>query len=1256
MAFSHNLHILLGKNAGQNISRIKEYVNKYGCEYIDGSGKPVTDFLKFLLLNDDEQFYSAEKKKIEKDVFISGIEDEYIAELVPCETVLDAFSLGQLRFFFEERFVQTVNMQSRGDGKLHVCIHVPLFIENCWEKAKLILEAIHETGSNYTVDLLLIAADLASLYIEEEDILRDEIENLNKLSATTLKEIADTKVSGKFDKFDNIILVSNKNESGIALNLNRDSYANLIGEYALATTTFYSQIYHAAFLNATRTERPVLGLGISMLHFDRFYFVQYMLKKAYSHILKREGLDKQNVDINVVAPRVQDILGENINVFTSLYNSEVQPRIDRKMPHDEIRAEIQPIIEREINNLHDKFLEYLNSEEICLPEKRAILAQLLGEDDVILSGALVDGENHAILDDCRQEALDNFIEANNALYNYTIVKTTNTENNTQNQCEEHPLRKFARLSSGSGASVESAMVKLSGIKQKRDEIKTGAAYIRNMEEQLKTLGYSIKTEEESRKRLTKDGFEFEGETFYVMPKNIEVPLNETYEPKTDNLPEEVDLRKMFTPIKNQGSLGSCSAFAMVSIYEYILKKNEKCDTDLSELFAYHNARVRANKSVDAEDGSSLYDIVMGMGEQGICLEKYHPYTVDRNAAEPSLEAKTDAETRKVTKALNVERKIDHIKAAVAEGYPVAISLCIYDSFATNTGFVSYPSDAELKGDAGYHAMVVCGYSDKEKVFVVRNSWGEDFGDNGYCYIPYSYIGNDSLLNVACIITEISLAELKVGGLVENTPVSFNREDSKVLVALLKNQIEEEKKHLTMVRSKLAEQRQEYLALVTNVGNPNIQKELIKGTKERLALELEDLSKKRTNLINERHQKLERHNENKVLFWKLIGGISGAIVIIFTLLNLYIENKDVLNYLGFFNAIQVASVAFLLIMPFVNKKMGEGIPEDILPFYDNEVGKVKKYWLLSVIALVVVYIFLSLYKVIKEPYDVAFGWQLALVLLGFVPFVCLMIIHNGISKQIENSYDNKQNEVEHERLKKEDELECLDTFMFTSSVILDKDTKLISNLNNTYSYLYSYVQNLRIWYEENEAIEEIPPLNRQPFMSLTDNSCLDAFFKSSSDDLTSEVKLYELFRNYKDMSDRGIVSLKNSLKEKMKIELMRKTEDFSIYDYATETRTFTYVNKEYVNLNQQLQNMDLNSEIFVQLNNRVQNNFSKNTSCKMLFRGVTDNANKTQWDNSVNDNFSGGNPMVYDIASQSKMFVIRIEALDLKEIRMLRVLK
>jgi hypothetical protein len=41
-------------------------------------------------------------------------------------------------------------------------------------------------------------------------------------------------------------------------------------------------------------------------------------------------------------------------------------------------------------------------------------------------------------------------------------------------------------------------------------------------------------------------------------------------------------------------------------------------------------------------------------------------------------------------------------------------------------------------------MLAVGYSDAQRVFVVRNSWGQRWGDKGYCYIPYDYMTDPSL--------------------------------------------------------------------------------------------------------------------------------------------------------------------------------------------------------------------------------------------------------------------------------------------------------------------------------------------------------------------------------------------------------------------------------------------------------------------------------------------------------------------------------
>lgn len=52
-------------------------------------------------------------------------------------------------------------------------------------------------------------------------------------------------------------------------------------------------------------------------------------------------------------------------------------------------------------------------------------------------------------------------------------------------------------------------------------------------------------------------------------------------------------------------------------------------------------------------------------------------------------------------------------------------------------------------------MVIVGFSEENNFYIVRNSWGPEFGEDGYCYIPTAYIDDPDYMDFACIITEIS---------------------------------------------------------------------------------------------------------------------------------------------------------------------------------------------------------------------------------------------------------------------------------------------------------------------------------------------------------------------------------------------------------------------------------------------------------------------------------------------------------------------
>ncbi len=86
-----------------------------------------------------------------------------------------------------------------------------------------------------------------------------------------------------------------------------------------------------------------------------------------------------------------------------------------------------------------------------------------------------------------------------------------------------------------------------------------------------------------------------------------------------------------------------------------------------------------------------------------------------------------------------------LKAALAEQQPVVIGMQIYESFESEevarTGRVPVPKKSRER-ILGGHAMLAVGYKDRtsstpgQGVVIVRNSWGEGWGDEGYCYIPY----------------------------------------------------------------------------------------------------------------------------------------------------------------------------------------------------------------------------------------------------------------------------------------------------------------------------------------------------------------------------------------------------------------------------------------------------------------------------------------------------------------------------------------
>ncbi len=106
-----------------------------------------------------------------------------------------------------------------------------------------------------------------------------------------------------------------------------------------------------------------------------------------------------------------------------------------------------------------------------------------------------------------------------------------------------------------------------------------------------------------------------------------------------------------------------------------------------------------------------------------------------------MKAYTDAKKDVVSSYARVAQDLTQMRGCIAAGFPFVFGFTVYDSFESQevaqTGIVPMPSPGESV--LGGHCVVAVGYDDSERHFIIRNSWGRGWGQQGYCFMPYEYL-------------------------------------------------------------------------------------------------------------------------------------------------------------------------------------------------------------------------------------------------------------------------------------------------------------------------------------------------------------------------------------------------------------------------------------------------------------------------------------------------------------------------------------
>lgn len=223
-----------------------------------------------------------------------------------------------------------------------------------------------------------------------------------------------------------------------------------------------------------------------------------------------------------------------------------------------------------------------------------------------------------------------------------------------------------------------------------------------------------------------------------------VPTFEPARAGVSRLPARVDLREFMTPVEDQGNTNSCAANATAGAFEYLFQRHQGERRDASRLYIYYNGRYMADADNIEDEGVSLSNVIDGLQEYGACSEPTWQFDESAVNEEPAGDAYDEGSTFVIQGAERVPTNLHAWKTALAAGNPIIFGVSLFSSFdkQRRPGVVPMPTSADKgRGDHGGHAMLCVGYSDADKVFIVRNSWGRKWGDKGHCYMPYDYLMN-----------------------------------------------------------------------------------------------------------------------------------------------------------------------------------------------------------------------------------------------------------------------------------------------------------------------------------------------------------------------------------------------------------------------------------------------------------------------------------------------------------------------------------
>lgn len=201
---------------------------------------------------------------------------------------------------------------------------------------------------------------------------------------------------------------------------------------------------------------------------------------------------------------------------------------------------------------------------------------------------------------------------------------------------------------------------------------------------------------------------------------------------TSSLPERFDLRDYgwITPPKDQMECGSCSAFSALGVIEAQVRielNDPSFDINLSEQYV-----LACGYGVSCGGGWEN-NVLRKIMTHGIIEAKHLPYEGELRE-EHSFICNETIPSLKIKNYTRIPKDFDEIKKIIVNHGPITAHLSVYEDFEHpyRGGIYKYDWGEFLYA----HSVMIIGYNDVEEYWIGKNSWGTDWGEEGFFRISY----------------------------------------------------------------------------------------------------------------------------------------------------------------------------------------------------------------------------------------------------------------------------------------------------------------------------------------------------------------------------------------------------------------------------------------------------------------------------------------------------------------------------------------